>query len=273
MEVEHHDAERVSIWRFANSSSTRSVRAARLPLTSTRSPGRADLRAGRPLPPPSRPRRFSLGRRSPPRSRSRPRPCRARSDGRCLTMPRSRRLPRGRGRLSAPSSAISPRTAIRWPSVSSSARVRSAALVDRLGVVTVVDELYSANRLDLQTRLGDGRGCEAGGAVLERNAKDAAGGDGEERVLHHVQTGHGQDRVAAMRAFEEGEFRAARRLSNFARLHLAGVDPGKEATLAAVRCAIASANSSPRFRIRVPLWPRGQAAARLSRVRSLRANP
>src|SRR5450432_2835544 len=41
MQEKHHDAQPVSIWRFANSSSTRSVRAERLPLTSTRSPGRA----------------------------------------------------------------------------------------------------------------------------------------------------------------------------------------------------------------------------------------
>ena len=41
MQKKHHDAQRLSIWRLANSSSTRSVRAERLPLTRTRSPGRA----------------------------------------------------------------------------------------------------------------------------------------------------------------------------------------------------------------------------------------
>ena len=61
-----------------------------------------------------------------------------------------------------------------------------------IGVVAVVDELDAVNFFDLQTRFGEGRGGKAGGAFLERKTKDATGRDGEQRILHHVQTGHGQ---------------------------------------------------------------------------------
>ena len=77
-----------------------------------------------------------------------------------------------------------------------------------IGVVAVVDELDAADVLDLQTRPGDRRRGETGGTLLERKTKNTTGGDGEKRVLHHVHPGHRQNRVATVRAFQNGEFRA-----------------------------------------------------------------
>ena len=67
-------------------------------------------------------------------------------------------------------------------------------------VVAVVDELDAADLLDLQTRFGERRRGETDRALLERKPKNASGGDGEHRILHHVQSGHRKLRPAAMRA-------------------------------------------------------------------------
>ena len=78
---------------------------------------------------------------------------------------------------------------MRRPSASSSTSVRKRSF-HRFGirVVAVVDELNAADLLDLQTRFRERRRGETGGAIFERKAKDAAGRDGEHRILHHVQS-------------------------------------------------------------------------------------
>src|ERR1043166_6330330 len=85
-----------------------------------------------------------------------------------------------------------------------------------IGVVTVVDELDAADFPDLQTRPGKRGGGQTGGAFLERESKNTTRRNREKRVLDHMQTGHGQDRMAVMRAFQNGKLSAARGLDNVA---------------------------------------------------------
>ena len=78
---------------------------------------------------------------------------------------------------------------MRLPSASSSTSVRKRRFHRiGIGVVAVVDELDAVDLLDLQTRFRERRRGQTGGAILERKAKDAAGRDGQHRVLHHVQS-------------------------------------------------------------------------------------
>ena len=85
-----------------------------------------------------------------------------------------------------------------------------------ISVVTVVDKLHAMNFLDLQTRLGERSGDQAGSAILEGKTKDATDCDCEQRVLNHVQTGHRQLRTAAMGALQYRKIRSGTALSNFA---------------------------------------------------------
>ncbi len=93
-----------------------------------------------------------------------------------------------------------------------------------IGVVAIVEELNPADLAQLQTRFRERRRGETRGAIFQRNAKGAAGGDGKDGVLHHVQARHGELRAAAMRPFQDGEFGAARGLGNIFRAHAALID-------------------------------------------------
>src|ERR1041385_4075910 len=81
--------------------------------------------------------------------------------------------------------------------------------------VTVVNKLHAADLLDLQTRFRERRGSETGSALLQRDTEDTTSSDCEQRILHHVQTGHGQLCTATMRALENSELRSVLALAYF----------------------------------------------------------
>ena len=68
-------------------------------------------------------------------------------------------------------------------------------------VVTVINELNSADLSNLQSRFSQRRTGKTGRGFFERKTEHAAGGYSEHRVLHHVQTGHRQLGTATMSAF------------------------------------------------------------------------
>ncbi len=78
---------------------------------------------------------------------------------------------------------------MRFPSASSSTkRAQRRFHRIRVGVVAVVEKLHAADFLDLQARFRErGRG-EAGGTFLHGKSKCPPGGDGQQRILHHVRT-------------------------------------------------------------------------------------
>ncbi len=96
-----------------------------------------------------------------------------------------------------------------------------------IGVVAVVNELHAANFLDLQSRSGQRRGSQPSRAFFDRQSKGAPGRDGKQRVLHHVQTGHGQLCTAAVRTFKNCELTAIGGLSNIGCPNRSAFDTGK----------------------------------------------
>ena len=60
-----------------------------------------------------------------------------------------------------------------------------------IGVVAVVEKMHAADFLDLQARFGERRRSKTGGGFLDGQPKFPTGSDGEQCILHHMQTGNG----------------------------------------------------------------------------------
>src|SRR5947199_198978 len=76
------------------------------------------------------------------------------------------------------------------PAISVQFDQRSERRFHRIGirVVTIVNELDTVDFLDLETRFRERGGGKAVRALLQRKAKRAARCDGQDRVLHHVNS-------------------------------------------------------------------------------------
>ena len=60
-----------------------------------------------------------------------------------------------------------------------------------IGVVAVVEKMHAADFLDLQARSSERRRSETDGGFLDGQPKCPTGSDGEQCILHHMQTGNG----------------------------------------------------------------------------------
>ena len=86
----------------------------------------------------------------------------------------------------------------------------------------------------MQTRFGQRRGSETGSTFLQGDTEDTTSCDCEQRILHHVQTRNGELRAAAVRPFEDGEFRSVLALATLGGgivPSLTGRDPAARAAM------------------------------------------